>query len=758
MADIEDDLNEAAKLLNRLTMEGIGVQVEDEDLRVSAPKRALDDELRSHIRSHKSAIIQLLKSRDSQENALMPRASRDRPCLSPLQERFWLLEKIEAVGAANNVPMMLRFKGNLDRQALARSLFAIVGRHEVLRTRIETEGGQPFQVIEPSLHPDWLRTSDLSGLQGEALETAVSEHVRTALWTSFDLEAGALIRTDLIKLAHDEHLLLVAMHHLVSDGWSMDVFVSELETFYNAFSPRGQSSVVPLPPLAPSDPLTPLAPVALQYLPPLGLQYADYAVWERRQQERPERIRQLEYWQRQLSGAPASFDIPTDYPRPDRQSFRGKSYRFAFPAELLRSLKALGRTEHATLFIILMAAKQAFLGRYSRQRDVIIGSPITNRPTPELEKLIGFFVNTLAFRANLNGDPSFQELLGQVKETAIQAYANQDVAFEAIVAAVRPVRDLSRSVLQIMLSLHNEPHRQPSLVGLATRLEVVETPTAKSDLNFNYHEAADGLLRCRVEYATDLFEEATIGQLLERFELFLKGIVSDPACPISQLPLINDKERSLLVEEWSDVQRILASQGAQDPSLANILSLPLPQTQVRLEKAYVLDSNLQLTPPGWPGDLYLEWAIEPLERHSDEVEKAQLIASPFHSRRWLFHTGNRAVWRSAGQLELQTFPDRISVAPLSSPTAKMPVEASGAAFQSPIEAMLADIWMEALDIPQVSPHDNFFTLGGHSIIGMQVIARIYERTGISVPVRILFEAQCLREMAASIEQEAGCAA
>lgn len=616
---MQDEQEGATALLGRLKHIGVRLAAEDGDLRISAPPGVLNDDLRERIRLHKAKLMELLQHSSGDHGSPdIYRAARDRSVLSPLQERFWLLEKIEAIGAANNVPMMMRLKGRLDQGALEQSLGAIVERHETLRTRIRSERGKPFQIIEPTLDSAWLHCVDLSSQSRDSRAAAVQERVDIVLRTPFDLGRGALIRVEIVKLAEREHLLLVAIHHLVSDGWSMNLFISELEIIYNALV-RG------LPPS----------------LPALPVQYADYSAWEKRQQDSPARKQHLGYWRHKLRHAPARMDVPPDRPRPDVQNFLGSSFRFTYPAELLAGLKKLSQQNGATLFMTLLATLQALLGRLCGQDDVLVGSPITSRPLPELEKLIGFFVNTLAFRADLSGDPTFRTLLTQVKETAIEAYAHRDVPFEAIVAAIRPVPDRSRSVLQVMLSLHNEPHRQPQFEGLSASLDVIQTPTTKSDLSFNFHEG-DAELVGRIEYATGLFDETTIQWLAEKYGEWLQAIVQRPDCTLSQMP--------------------------------------------------------------------------PATRRSGE-------SSPSISCR------------------------------VAAPDADQPKDGDLGTDLATVEAILAGVWAEALDLPSVHPGDNFFALGGQSIVGLQVISRIFETTGVDLPVRVLFETSSLREMATYVARE-----
>jgi non-ribosomal peptide synthetase component F/aryl carrier-like protein len=468
-------------------------------------------------------IAMAQKSGRNQKTRVEKLQTTDNPPLSHAQERFWLLEQIETPGAAYNMSVAVSLEGLLDRWSLERALTEIVRRHEVLRTRIERREGRPVQVIDPVDDRFRLAFTDLSDLPRVAEDELRrwKDAIRAA---PFDLARGPLFRSGLLRLSEEKHLFIVSMHHLVSDGWSLDIFAHELTTLYQAFVEDRPSPFADLP-----------------------IQYADYAVWQRGLLQGAELDRHLEYWTRQLSRAPVALDLPTDRPRPATQSFRGATYQFSLQKGLLDDLARLGRREGATLSMVMLASLQIMLARYSGEDDIIVGVPSANRPQIETEGMIGFFINTLALRTDLSGNPSFRELLVRVKEASLNAYAHQEIPFSNVVEALQPVRDLSRPVFQVLFNLHTEPHRELHLHNLVTKPEPNENLTAKLDLSFNFYFEADELVG-RVEYATDLFDLNTVERMIGHLDNLLVGIVADAGCGIRKLPLLSAEERRKLLD------------------------------------------------------------------------------------------------------------------------------------------------------------------------------------------------------------------
>jgi amino acid adenylation domain-containing protein len=446
-------------------------------------------------------------------------APRDEPLpLSFAQRRLWFLDQLWPGSAVYNMSFRLSAAGHLDPSILGRALGELVRRHEALRTTFPSLGGEPYQAIAPAgAFP--LPIVDLHGLaeprrSRETAALAAKEAVRP-----FDLAAGPLFRAALLKLGAERHVLLLTMHHIVSDGRSMEILPQELIGLYHAFAAGHPSPLSDLP-----------------------VQYADFAVWQRRWLSGETLSRQLAYWRGQLAGAPAGLDLPTDAPRPAVLTPTGATCAGELPA----GLKAFCRREGVTLFMLLLAGLHVLLARYSGQRDVLVGSPIANRSRVETEGLIGFFVNTLVLRANLAAANSFRELLRQVRETALAAYAHQDLPFEMLVEDLRPQRDPSRSpFFQVLLALEIV-FELPRAAGLELELTEGETGTSKFDLSL-FVVDTDAALPARVEYNTDLYEGATIRRLLSHLERLLGAAVAEPERPWRDLPLLAAAERQQLL-------------------------------------------------------------------------------------------------------------------------------------------------------------------------------------------------------------------
>ncbi|WP_163230237.1 non-ribosomal peptide synthetase [Caulobacter rhizosphaerae] len=457
---------------------------------------------------------------------LTRQARPERLPLSFAQERLWFLEQL-GVGTSYTMPNFLRLEGPLDVGALEASLGALVARHEPLRTRFAVRDGEPVQVIDPP-GPFELTVRDLGGLEADAREAKAQALQQAEIERPFDLERGPLFRAELLRLGPQDHVLLMSMHHILSDGWSLlGIIPRELGALYEAFL-EGRPS--------------PLAP--------LEVQYADYALWQRQWLRDEALERQLAYWRERLAGAPPVLELPTDRPRPPVESFRGAALPFTLPGTLSEGVRELARREGVTPFMVFLAAFQVLVSRWSGQTDVVVGSAIAGRDRRELEPLVGFFVNTLALRTDLSGDPSFRTLLGRVKETTLGAYAHQDLPFEKLVAELAPERDLGRHPLvQVVVALHNVPHAPLSLPNLQLRQCGGEHDTAKFDLELHLFEGLgiDGFF----EYATDLYEASTIERLLEGLTCLLEGALGDPDQALSALPVLGGEQARRLAVEWN---------------------------------------------------------------------------------------------------------------------------------------------------------------------------------------------------------------
>src|SRR5580700_662990 len=455
------------------------------------------------------------------------RARTDLLPLSYAQQRLWFLDQLEPGKATYNIPCAVRLSGVLDVGALQESLQEIVRRHEVLRTSFPMKEGNPVQEIEPEMRIE-LAVKDLMAEEEGERERVAEELAKEEAQRPFDLSKGGLIRARVLRLEEEEHVLLVTMHHIVSDGWSLGVLVREFSELYEAHR-EGRA----------------------WQLPELKIQYADYAEWQRGWLKGEVLEEQLRYWKEQLQGLEV-LEIPTDKVRPAVASHEGASVRFSLTKELTRELKELSRREGVTLFMTLLAGYQVLLHRYSGQEDIAIGTPVANRNRGEIEGLIGFFVNTLVLRTDLRGKPAFREVLKRVREVTLGAYAHQEVPFEKLVEELAPERDLSRSPLfQVMLVLQNAPVEELELSGLRVEVEGVETGVAKFDVTMSLQEAEERIAGV-LEYDTDLFDQGRMERMAGHFEKLLEGIVADPEGRVGELPLLTEGEREQLLKEWNE--------------------------------------------------------------------------------------------------------------------------------------------------------------------------------------------------------------
>jgi amino acid adenylation domain-containing protein len=448
--------------------------------------------------------------------------------LSFAQQRLWFLEQLGNLGSTYHIPMRLRLRGMLDRGALVRALDGIVARHEALRTSFPAVDGEPVQHIAPVEESGFRLVEHDLRVSAEA-EDALRRLMADEANAPFDLAQGPLFRGRLIRMAADDHVLLLTMHHIVSDGWSMGVLHRELGALYAAFA-RGEP-----------DPL-----------PPLPVQYADYAAWHRRWVEGPVMEAQAEYWRETLSGAPELLELPTDHPRPAKQDFAGASLQIELDEGLTAALRTLSQRHGTTLFMTLLAGWAAVLALLSGQYDVVIGTPSANRGRSEIEDLIGFFVNTLALRVNLSGAPTVAGLLDRVRSLALEAQRNQDIPFEQVVERLRPARSLAYSpVFQAMFAWQNAPDGTLELPGLAVvPAGAAESDTAKFDLTLTLWEDG-GRIVGAVEYATALFDRATVERHVGYLRRALEAMAADDSTPVDRLELLSAAERRQVVEEWN---------------------------------------------------------------------------------------------------------------------------------------------------------------------------------------------------------------
>ncbi|HMF57778.1 MAG TPA: amino acid adenylation domain-containing protein [Pyrinomonadaceae bacterium] len=452
--------------------------------------------------------------------------------LSFTQQRLWFFQQMYPESATYNMPVAIRLRGQLHVAQMREALSEVVRRHEVLRTSIDVLDGQPAQIISQKQDVS-LPAVDLSNLPAAERETEGRRQAAAEIAQAFDLRRGPLWRVKLMRLSAEDHLLVLVLHHIICDGWSIDVLLRELTTLYAAYT-AGESSP----------------------LPELPVQYADYAVWQREWLTGEVLEEQLAYWREQLSDAPPVLALPTDRPRPQVQTLNGAYVEFVFPHSLSAKLRRLCQREKVTLFMLLLGGFQALLSRYSGQTDVLVGTPIAGRNLQEVESLIGFFVNTLVLRTDLSGNPDVRELLRRVREVCLGAYAHSELPLERLVEELQPERSLSHSPLfQVMFALQNTPESEAlHLPGLDVSPDEFDITTSAFDLTLNIEEVEENICG-RFRYNTDLFEAETIRRMAEHYLMLLESSVDNLDQSLTELPLLSARERQRILQEWSDTKR-----------------------------------------------------------------------------------------------------------------------------------------------------------------------------------------------------------
>ena len=477
-------------------------------------------------------LVLLLGEKKREEAARLQIASVSRTSdvfpLSFAQQRLWFLSQLQQDSAVYNVAGGVRMEGPLDVAALERALNEVVVRHESLRTIIRQIESEPVQIIT-SPPAFYLPKFDLRNVPEAQRETEAQLLLTNEARRPFNVEGGPLFRATLLLISAEEHILLLTMHHIISDGWSIGILVRELIELYETFVLSRLSRLAHLP-----------------------VQYVDFAVWHREWLQGDVLDKSVSYWKKQLAGAPSLLELPTDRPRPPSQGFSGARQPLVIPQELTDSLRALGEQQNATLFMVLLAAFKVLLFRHAGQQDIIVGVPIAGRNKPEIENVIGLFVNMLAVRTDLSGNPTFRELLVRVREVAVGAYEHQDLPFEKLVEVMQPERDTSYSPLfQVMFHLANTSTPSFNLPGLMLTPLDADTGTSKFDLTLDLVESSTGL-KGWIDYSTDLFDHVTIQRLSERFQTLLQSVIADPETLISSLALLSPAEQNQLVVRLND--------------------------------------------------------------------------------------------------------------------------------------------------------------------------------------------------------------
>src|SRR5215208_228674 len=733
--------------------------------------------------------------------------------MSFAQQRLWFLNQVNPESTLYNIVGGVPLRGELNLAALEKAVHELVRRHEVLRTTFARVNEQPMQIIAAASTPS-LEVEDLSGLPEERRKAAMLRIFEAEGKTVFDLATGPLFRVKLIKLKPDEQFLFFAVHHIVFDGWSNGVLVSEIITSYHAFSKNEPSP-----------------------LPELPIQYADFATWQRKRMSGDFLDQELGYWKEQLSGIPASINLPREQIETTPRG-GGAELSLMLSSELTRRLLSLTKQEGATAFMLLLAAFQTLLHRYSGQNTVVVGTPISGREQTELQALIGLFVNTLVLRADYDDDPTFRQLLARVKETALGAYAHQSVPFEKVVEELRPKRSLDHSPLfQVVFTFQSIPPDLRVLDqadGFGSEVKSVsaglDLPLAKFDLTLSVVEMKAGLY-CAMQYRSDMFGEGTIRRMLENYRVLLQSIADSPDERMSKLPILSEPERKLLLE----VSNHTRNEYPREPEWVEKTRERLPSLTLINHKfpntgAYVLDRHLELVPIDVTGELYLGadfpnsgtlhktgdlarrapdgtliWLGNASHRRTEidgfgiDLDELAAVVHGHPSVRNVFvavqadaNLVNRlvmylvaaenedetharaAVWKQLKEAlpdELLpsafVFLDELPVTPkgdvdvqqLPSPYAALSEpEKEFVAPRDTIELQLAVIWQEILGFSPISVTDNFFELGGHSILAIRMMTKARRQLGREIPLAPLFEKGTIEHLARTLRQDTGAIA
>ncbi|MEW2163788.1 amino acid adenylation domain-containing protein [Streptomyces sp. NPDC007084] len=636
--------------------------------------------------------------------------------LSYAQQRLWFLREWEEGGSTYNIPLAVRLRGQVDRDALQVALDDVVLRHESLRTLFPAVDGQPRQLVTTGarvpLAASTVTEAELpSRLAGEAAH-------------DFDLESELPLRAALFEIGEQEHVLVLVLHHIAGDGWSMAPLARDLSAAYAARVTGRTPDWAPLP-----------------------VQYADYTLWQRDllgDENDPDSLaaRQLAYWQEALTGLPDELALPADRPRPATPSHRAEAVDLFVPAELQARIGGLARETGTTLFMVLQAAVATLLSRLGAGTDIPLGTAVAGRTDDGLDDLVGFFVNTLVLRTDVSGDPTFRELLTRVRTADLEAYGHQDLPFERVVEAVNPARSTARHPLfQTMLVLQNTGDGTYDFAGLGTSAEPLHHRAAKFDLSIGVEETFDEAgrqagLKAEFEYATDLFERATVDDLARRFLRLLEALTAAPDTPVSQAELLTADELHRVLDEWS----------ATVPAEVwhELAGVPAPDRPA----AYLLDDQLRPVPAGVSGDLYLT-VPGPSAPAGD-----RFVADPHGGTGTvMYRTGRQGRWLTDGRLDIGT-PQRPGPA---GPGAAGPVgpdePAPAHRPRTPEEEVLCALFAETLGAPHVGVDDNFFALGGYSLLATRLISRIRTVLGVEVGIRALFGNPTVAQLAAHLRAE-----
>ncbi len=656
-------------------------------------------------------------SRNQDEQSIVLVEGPERFELSPAQQRLWFLDSFDTGNkAVYNIPLALDISGALNVDALRYAFDKMLVKHESLRTIFDKSAESPKWQLH-GLGYDF----DIVDVE----QTEVNAYLSQCMQHAFQLDKGPLLKVTLLKITEQRYVLLVNMHHIISDGWSLGVMSKDMVSAYKQYltTEGGKQNVE---------------------TQTLSIQYADYAYAQRKWLQSEDFAQQLAAWQENLTGAPALLSLPTDKSRPDKVVYEGSTVEFMIPAQILGQLKQISQQENVTLFMSLLAAFKVLLSIYADETDINIGTPVANRGQRELEDIVGFFINTLVLRTTINNSSSYKEILQQVKNTCSFAFSKQSVPFEAVVEALQPERNMAYSPLfQVMFVLQNTPIDSMQLPGISIKERPIHNGTAKFDLTLSLREEEEGVFGQFI-YSTSLFDKNTIEQMSKFYLRLIEKLLAAVEQPIASLELADEHFANACLNDDSFGKEILNLDGSKF-DIQNILPEGCVLNDVQ-DKKYVLNKQLELTSLGAAGSLYL--SIEPKKDIS--VDGRVLVTEhPYTDKLGdLISTGLSAKYTSSGDIVVTTsFADQ-AAASIEEPH---PPVSGGEQPLTKNEKLIAGIWQEMLSVESVTTADNFFSLGGHSLLATAVLMQLNMQLDEELEIRALFEYPVLKDLAGHLD-------
>lgn len=643
--------------------------------------------------------------------------------LSFAQQQLWFLDQLAPGETTYNILMVWRLHGPLRVDLLRRCLDLVVARHESLRVTIGSDEGTPYQIVAPAGEVP-LPVTDLRALSEAEREQRVQAEIDAQRAEPYDLQAGPLCRFRLLRLDEDEYVFCQGFHHIITDGWSAAVVNAELSTAYRSLNSG-------------SEPV----------FDDKELDYTEFAESQRERLQGDGLAEELAFWQQRLAGLPV-LTLPTDRPLPVDGSHRGRTLVKDFPDDLRGILQRLAEDHGASMFMVFAAAYNLVLARYCGLEDIPIGIPMLGRPEPELEAVVGMFINMVVLRSDLSGDPTFSEIIDRIADGSMELFEHQEVPFNQVVEAVQPARDPNRNPLfQVSLQLLGQANsgENLSLPEVVAEFVPLESLTSRFDIGMNIIDTGSSL-RAAIEYSADLFDSWRIEAMLTHVETVLRGAAADPSARLSQIPIVAGPEAKQLLSAGRG--EVAGYDHRRFPAAIAELARRQPSQQV-----YVVDQTMNLAPRGVAGELLISCEPDAASRHPGPggPDAEGFLDDPFHPGRLVLRSGMRARWSPDLRLEpLGRMDDQVEA-----PPDQVETQNSHEEPRTPIEQSVADIFGEVLSLSRVGAEDSFFDIGGNSLQAMRVISRINKGFGIKLSVRTLYGNVTVRAVSAAVVEKMG---